>query len=80
MLLYAAFFIRICFGMFAMAVVVLFFLKLIDTADDRFSYALSYLIPVIGAVVVVGDLYMHWKLDIRPLREARRRQKKNLTG
>lgn len=80
MLLYAAFSIRICFGLFAMAVVVLFFLKLIDTADDRFSYALSYLIPVIAAVVVVGDLYMHWKLDIRPLREAGRSRKKNLTG
>jgi heme/copper-type cytochrome/quinol oxidase subunit 4 len=77
---YVAFVIRICFGLFAMAVAVIFFLRLTDSATDRFSYALSYLIPVMAAVIVFGDIYMHWKLDIRPLREAKRDRKKNPAG
>jgi hypothetical protein len=30
-----------------------------------------------AGVIVVGDLWMHWKLDIRPMREAKRGRKKN---
>ncbi len=74
---YAVFIIRIIFGIFAMTVAVLFFLKMANGAPDRFTYAFSYLIPVIAAVIVSGDLYLHWKLDIRPLREAKKGWKKN---
>lgn len=74
---YVAFGIRIFFALFAMVIAVLFFLEMIKTANDRYSYALCYLIPVIAAVVVGGDLYIRYKLDIRPLREKKKEQKKN---
>lgn len=74
---YIAFIIRILFGLFAMTVAVLFFLKMANGAPDRFTYAFSYLIPVIAAVIVIGDLYLHWKLDIRPLRETKESRNKN---
>lgn len=74
---YVAFVIRIAFALFAMTVAVIFFHRLIDSATDRFSYALSYLIPVMAAVIVFGDLYMHWKHDIRPLQMASRIRRKN---
>jgi heme/copper-type cytochrome/quinol oxidase subunit 4 len=71
---YAAFAIRISFGLFAMTVAVLFFLQMIEKANERISYALCYLIPVIAAAVIGGDLYFRWKLDIRPLQEKRKRK------
>jgi len=75
---YIVFIVRIIFGLFAMTVAVLFFFKMINGAPDRFTYAFSYLIPVIAAVIVIGDLYLHWKLDIRPLRKIKKGWKKNL--
>ena len=69
---YAAFAIRISFGIFAMTVAVLFFLEMAEKANERIPYALCYLIPVIAAMIVGGDLYLRWKLDIRPLREKKK--------
>jgi heme/copper-type cytochrome/quinol oxidase subunit 4 len=66
---YVRFVIRILFTLFAMAVAVLLFLDLLEKAGDRFSYGLCFLVPVISAVVVFGDLYLRYKLDIRPLRK-----------
>jgi hypothetical protein len=73
---YVGFGIRIFFALFAMAIAVLFFQEMLKKVDDRYSFALCFLIPVIAAVIIGGDLYMRWKLDIRPLREAKKNRKK----
>jgi heme/copper-type cytochrome/quinol oxidase subunit 4 len=75
---YAAFAIRISFGIFAMAVAVLFFLEMTEKADERIAYALCYLIPVIAASIVGGDLYLRWRLDIRPLRAKKKSNKETI--
>jgi hypothetical protein len=66
---YAAFVIRVSFALFAMVIAILFFLEMIKAATDRYSYGLCYLIPVLTAVLVFGDVYMRYKLDIKPLRK-----------
>lgn len=74
---YVAMVIRFFFAMLAMAIAILFFLDMIEKATDRYSYALCFLIPVVAGVIVFGDLYMRYKLDIKPLREEKKGRKKN---
>ncbi|HVI40623.1 MAG TPA: hypothetical protein VM577_08185 [Anaerovoracaceae bacterium] len=74
---YAAFVIRVSFALFAMVIAMLFFLEMIKAATNRYTFALCFLVPVFAVVLVGGDIYMRYKLDIKPLREAKKERKKN---
>lgn len=67
---YVGFCLRILMGVFAVAIIVLFVRNLTGmTTDHPYLYAGVFL--VIALVVVFGDLYMHYKLDIKPFRKAK---------
>lgn len=70
---YIGFTVRIIFAIFAFLISMLVFLDLLTRAGTRFSYGLCFLIPVAAVVVIGGDLYLRYKLDIRPLRTEKKR-------
>ena len=59
---------RIIMGVFAITIAVLFFIEMTKTATTRLTYGLCFLVPVFAVLIVFGDIYMRYKLDIKPLR------------
>lgn len=66
---YVGFSLRILVGIFAIAIAELFFIEMIKTASNLTTYVVCFLVPVIAVAIVIGDLYMHYKLDIKPFRK-----------
>lgn len=66
---YVGFTLRILVGIFAIAIAVVFSFGMFKTASTRTAYVVSFLAPILAVSIVFGDLYMHYKLDIKPFRK-----------
>ena len=76
-LAYLGFTLRIIVGVMVIAASVVFFLEMADYAATRTVYILCFLAPVSAVALVGGDLYIRYKLDIRPLRNKKKDQDRN---
>ncbi len=74
---YAGLVLRILVGLFAITIAVMFFQEMIKTTASRYIYVLSFLAPIVAVVIVGADVYMHYKLDIKPLRSKKKNQDPN---
>jgi len=68
---------RVLVGLFAITIGLIFFQEMTENSDDLYSYALCATIPLLAVVVSSVDVYMHYKLDIVPLRKKKKEQKQN---
>jgi len=74
---YVGLVLRIIVGMFAIGISMMFFIGMTENATDLYSYVVCALAPIFAVIVVGVDLYMRYKLDIKPLRKKKKEQDGN---
>lgn len=65
---------RIIVGMFAIGISIIFYIEMTENATDLYSYVLCALVPIFAVIIVGADLYMRYKLDIKPLRKKKKEE------
>ena len=68
---------RIIVGIFAIGISMIFFMEMTEDATTLYPYLLCSLIPILAVAIVGGDIYMRYKLDIKPLRKKKKEQNHN---
>jgi len=68
---------RIIVGMFAIGISIIFYIEMTENATDLYSYVVCALAPIFAVIIVSVDLYMRYKLDIKPLRTKKKEQDEN---
>ena len=74
---YVGLVLRIIVGIFAIGISVIFFIEMTENATTLYPYFLCSLIPILAIAIVGGDVYMRYKLDIKPLRKKKKEQDGN---
>lgn len=69
---------RLIVGLFLIGASLVFFEEMTKNAESLSAYALCAFVPIFAVVVVGGDLYLRYKLDIRPLTKMQDKNKNPL--
>ena len=53
----------------------IFYVEMTKNAETLSTYILCALVPVLASVIVIGDICIRYKLDIKPLRAEKKNKK-----
>lgn len=69
---------RMIVGVLLIGGTLVFFREMTKNAATMYSYVLCALIPIFAVIIVVGDILIRYKLDIRPLKKTAEKKKNPL--